>query len=141
MNSKSSNSRFFSILVTNYFSILKYFSRFWNIFINSETSFLIVKFFYRFWNFFLDSQIFFSIFIFIVFITIIIFIFFIFVDSEIFFWISQYFFFNFESFFLMAALGHHRFMWISFHKSTNDVSWPRQFYLYFSKLSRYKNKF
>ena len=68
---------FFSILVTQYFSILKQFCRFWNIFLDSKIFFryrnisLYFNFFFRFCNFFLDFIIFF--------------------DSEIFLWILKLF--------------------------------------------------
>ena len=73
---------FFSILVTKYFSIMEYFPRFWNIFLDSELRFffdskiffsilhffsrfhffcLTLKYFYGFQNFFLDYESFFSI--------------------------------------------------------------------------------
>ena len=45
---------FFSILLTKYFLILKQFSRFWNIFFDSEIFFSILKFFSQFRNIFLD---------------------------------------------------------------------------------------
>ena len=81
---------FFSILVTNYFSILKQFSLFRNIFLD-------FKFF------FLDSV--------IVFLISFFFFFFfwlwnIFVDSKTFFLILKVFI-DYESFFSMAAIGHH----------------------------------
>ena len=85
MNSKSLNSRFFL------YSILKYFSQFWNIFLDP------------FSIFFLDSKIFFSILIFFFWI------------SQFFFSIlkdfsrSWKFFFDFKSFFWMAAIGRHKY--------------------------------
>ena len=67
---KTFNSKDFFrlILVIKYFSILKYFSRFWNIFLNSEVCFSIPKYsvfqnfssilkaFSRLWKFFLDFE-------------------------------------------------------------------------------------
>ena len=58
---------FFSILVTKYFSIMEYFSRFQNIFLSFKFFFsisfffLTLKYFYGFQIFFLDSESFFSI--------------------------------------------------------------------------------
>ena len=80
-----SSKVFFSILATKYFSILKYFSQFWNIFYGSGILFSILNFFFSipknfspFKIFFLDSVIFsrFHNFIF---------------DSEISFWIPNFF--------------------------------------------------
>ena len=73
-----SSKDFFSILLTKYFLILKQFSRFWNIFLDSEVFFSILKFFSRFRNFFLDFIIFFWLWN-------------IFVDSKIFFLIMKVF--------------------------------------------------
>ena len=78
---------FFSILVTNYLSILKQFSLFRNIFLDfkfffldSVIVFLISFFFFWLWN--------------------------IFVDFKTFFLILKVFI-DYESFFSMAAIGHH----------------------------------
>ena len=83
---------FFSILLTKYFLILKQFSRFWNLFFDSEIFFSILKFFSRFRNIFLDFNLFFldSVIVFLDFIN-----FFwlwnIFVDSKFFFLIMKIF--------------------------------------------------
>ena len=84
---------FFSILVTNYFSILKQFSLFRNIFLYFKFFFLdsVIVFFFSFFFFFF-------------------FFFFwlwnIFVDFKTFFLILKVFI-DYESFFSMAAIGHH----------------------------------
>ena len=83
---------FFSILLTKYFLILKQFSRFWNIFLDSEIFFSILNFFSRFRNIFLDFKIFFPRFRnFLLDFIIFFWLWIIFVDSKFFFLIMKVF--------------------------------------------------